>query len=194
MRNALERLGHAPPARSNPRPAPDSAGKRRRFVRDGEVPVEKHTLARVAAPRTVSSPRTGAAARSVHFSDEDNGELSRLRRHVAEEKLRAEEAERQMAGLRNTQSDLMTRISLADAQVLQLKGQLAERENQLAQMEQKLHTVTDALRTQENEVQKLEARLEAQETPRPRKPAKSYVLAQEEAGKNEPAPVKWWKD
>lgn len=89
---------------------------------------------RLAAPqpRTLAEPRPGGGnARAVHFSDEDNGELTRLRRHLAEEKLRAEEAERQLAETQATQRGLMTRAGHADVLVRELKEKLTERETHL---------------------------------------------------------------
>ncbi|WP_025861408.1 hypothetical protein [Acetobacter papayae] len=196
MLNALERLGQSARARPAARQPVEPTGKRRRFVRDGEVQVEKHTLGRTAAPRTLAEPRPGGGnARAVHFSDEDNGELTRLRRHLAEEKLRAEEAERQLAETQATQRGLMTRAGHADVLVRELKEKLTERETHLGRAAREIKILREKLEVAEAEVELLRTRAERQPAPAPAAPAaRRYELSVEEAENGGPQPVKWWKD
>lgn len=193
MLNALERLGQSARGRSSTRQSVEPTGKRRRFVRDGEVQVEKHTLGRVAAPRTLADPRPGGGnARAVHFSDEDNGELTRLRRHLAEEKLRAEEAERQLAEMQASQRGLMTRAGHADVLVGELKEKLTERETHLSRAAREIKALRERLEVAEAEVELLRERVESQPAAAPA--ARRYQLAVEESDNGGPHPVKWWKD
>lgn len=196
MRNALERLGHSARSRQ-PAPAPQSRpvaenanNKRRRFVRDGEVQVEKHSLARTT-PRTVALPRVAGSSRAVHFNEEDNSELSRLRRHLAEEKLKVEDSERQLADLQAAQRGLTTRIGHADALIAEQKGKLAEREAELAQAGREIRAGRRQMEVLEAEVADLRRQLEAKPRGRPRKELEVVEDATAEA---EPQPVKWWKD
>jgi hypothetical protein len=193
MLNALERLGQSARGRPSTRQSVEPTGKRRRFVRDGEVQVEKHTLGRVAAPRTLADPRPGGGnARAVHFSDEDNGELTRLRRHLAEEKLRAEEAERQLAEMQASQRGLMTRAGHADVLVGELKEKLTERETHLSRAAREIKALRERLEVAEAEVELLRERVESQPAAAPA--ARRYQLAVEESDNGGPHPVKWWKD
>ncbi|MCH4093501.1 MAG: hypothetical protein LKE96_04205 [Acetobacter peroxydans] len=193
MLNALERLGQSARSRPSPRQSVEPTGKRRRFVRDGEVQVEKHTLGRAAAPRTLAAPRPGGGnARAVHFSDEDNGELTRLRRHLAEEKLRAEEAERQLAETQASQRGLMTRAGHADVLVRELKEKLTERETHLNRAMREIKALRERLEVAEAEVDLLRERVESQPAAVPA--ARRYELAVEESENGGPQPVKWWKD
>ncbi|MFT8676351.1 MAG: hypothetical protein ABF791_10840, partial [Acetobacter sp.] len=162
MRNALERIGHssAGAGRAAARPTPDAA-KRRRFVRDGEVPVEKHLLGRASAPRTAASPRLGGSARAVHFSDDDHSELSRARRNLAEEKLRAEEAERQLADLQAAQRGLVTRLGVAETLVRDVQAKLAERDAALAQSARDLRATQQMLAKREADILVLNQQVEA---------------------------------
>ncbi|MBO1323723.1 hypothetical protein K2X14_00965 [Acetobacter sp. TBRC 12305] len=221
MRNALERIGPSSGGRSSARTTPDTT-KRRRFVRDGEVPVEKHLLGRATAPRTAASPRLGGSARAVHFSEDDNSELSRVRRNLAEEKLRAEEAERQLNELQATQRGLVTRLGVAETVVRDAQAKLAEREAALAQVGRDLRVLQQTLAEREAEIATLSQQVEkaraatrkaAQTVPdaaqdaapnapqaeaAPARPKarrrRTYVLAQDEAESEGPSPVKWWKD
>lgn len=197
MRNALERIGHSARSRQSaptPQPRPASAenanNKRRRFVRDGEVQVEKHSLARTT-PRTVAMPRAAGSSRAVHFNEEDNSELSRLRRHLAEEKLKVEESERQLADLQAAQRGLTTRIGHADALIAEQKGKLAERDAQLAQAGRDIRAGRRQMEDMEAEMASLRRQLEAKPRGRPRK---ELEPVEEVAAEAEPQPVKWWKD
>lgn len=197
LRNALERLGSPSRARAGtPRPASDPAqGKRRRFVKDGDVQVEKHSLARTT-PRTLAMPRTGTTSRAVHFSDEENSEVSKLRRQLADEKLRFEDAERQIESLQTTQRGLETRQAHADIMVRELKSKLAEREEELTEAGRALRSAQRTVKALEEEMQALRKKLEARPRGRPRlKPLETVeedeVLVVEN---DEPQPVKWWKD
>ncbi|MFE8872392.1 hypothetical protein ACE4RV_04350 [Acetobacter persici] len=198
LRNALERLGAPSRARAGtPRPAADPAqGKRRRFVKDGDVPVEKHSLARTT-PRTLAMPRTASTSRAVHFSEDDTTEVSRLRRQLADEKLRFEDAERQVESLQTAQRGLETRQAHADIMVRELKAKLAEREEELTEAGRALRSAQRTVETLEEEMQALRKKLEARPRGRPRlKPLddedEDEVLVSAES--DEPQPVKWWKD
>ncbi|MCI1242772.1 hypothetical protein GOB83_02445 [Acetobacter fabarum] len=195
MRNALERIGHSARPRSSaapqPRPAAESANnKRRRFVRDGEVQVEKHSLARTT-PRTVAAPRIAGTSRAVHFNEEDNSELSRLRRQLAEEKLRAEESDRQLADMQAAQRGLTTRIGHADALIAEQKNKLAEREAELALAGREIRAGRRQMEEQEAEIAALRRQLDAKPRGRPRKEPE---VVEAEVRVEEPQPVKWWKD
>ncbi|GCD51912.1 hypothetical protein [Acetobacter pasteurianus] len=194
MRNALERLGASHKGRSapsSPRPAADATGnKRRRFVRDGEVPVEKHSLARIT-PRTVAAPRTPTTSRAVHFSEEENSEVSRLRRLVAEEKLRVEDMERQMGEVQAAQRALQTQKGHADMMVRELKAKVAEQEAELAETGRQLRAAHRLVAERDEEIASLKRQVEAKPRGRPRR---QYELAKEETVEDEPQPVKWWKD
>ncbi|MFT9067340.1 MAG: hypothetical protein ABF420_04755 [Acetobacter syzygii] len=195
MRNALERLGHSARSRSSappqPRPAAENTNnKRRRFVRDGEVQVEKHSLARTT-PRTVAMPRVAGTSRAVHFNEEDNSELSRLRRQLAEEKLRVEESERQLADMQATQRGLTTRIGHADALIAEQKNKLAERDAELANAGREIRAGRRQMEELEAEVANLRRQLEAKPRGRPRKEPEVVEVTGHE---DEPQPVKWWKD
>ncbi len=196
MRNALERLGASPhkgraTSTPSPRPAVDATGnKRRRFVRDGEVPVEKHSLARIT-PRTVAAPRTPTTSRAVHFSEEENSEVSRLRRLVAEEKLRVEEMERQLGEVQAAQRALETQKGHADMMVRELKAKVAEQEAELAETGRQLRAAHRQVAERDEEITSLKRQVEAKPRGRPRR---QYELAKEEVVEDEPQPVKWWKD
>ncbi|MFT8862035.1 MAG: hypothetical protein ABF916_03470 [Acetobacter fabarum] len=195
MRNALERIGHSARPRSSaapqPRPAAENANtKRRRFVRDGEVQVEKHSLARTT-PRTVAAPRIAGTSRAVHFNEEDNSELSRLRRQLAEEKLRAEESDRQLADMQAAQRGLTTRIGHADALIAEQKNKLAEREAELALAGREIRAGRRQMEEQEAEIAALRRQLDAKPRGRPRKEPE---VVEAEVRAEEPQPVKWWKD
>ncbi|MFT8417686.1 MAG: hypothetical protein ABF636_02485 [Acetobacter sp.] len=198
MRNALERIGHSARSRpSAPAPQPrltaeNANNKRRRFVRDGEVQVEKHSLARTT-PRTVAMPRVTGTSRAVHFNEEDNSELSRLRRHLAEEKLKVEEGERQLADLQTAQRGLTTRIGHADALIAEQKNKLAERDAELALAGREIRAGRRQMEELEAELANLRRQLEAKPRGRPRKePEQADVVVAEVQA--EPQPVKWWKD
>lgn len=196
MRNALERIGHSARPRQSaapqPRPAAENANnKRRRFVRDGEVQVEKHSLARTT-PRTVALPRVAGSSRAVHFNEDDNSELSRLRRQLAEEKLRVEDSERQLAEMQAAQRGLTTRIGHADALIAEQKNKLAEREAALALAGREMRAGRRQIEELEAEMAALRRQLDAKPRGRPRKEAEQQ--AEVEVTADEPQPVKWWKD
>lgn len=199
LRSALEKLGAPSRARAGtPRPAADPAqGKRRRFAKDGDVLVEKHSLARTT-PRTLAVPRAAGTSRAVHFSDEDATEVSKLRRQLADEKLRFEDAERQLETLQTAQRGLETRQAHADMMVRELKGKLAEREEELAEAGRSLRSAQRTVEALEEEMQALRKKLEARPRGRPRlKPLEDDVEAEDDvlvAEVDEPQPVKWWKD
>ncbi|WP_281700895.1 hypothetical protein [Acetobacter malorum] len=198
LRNALERLGSPSRARAGtPRPAADPAqGKRRRFVKDGDVQVEKHSLARTT-PRTLAMPRTATTSRAVHFSDEENSEVSKLRRQLADEKLRAEEAERQIESLQTAQRGLETRQAHADIMVRELKGKLTQREEELTEAGRNLRSAQRTVEALEEEMQALRKKLEARPRGRPRLKPLEAATEEDEVlvvENDEPQPVKWWKD
>lgn len=197
LRSALERLGSPSRARGGaPRPVADpTQGKRRRFAKDGEVLVEKHSLARTT-PRTLAIPRAASTSRAVHFSDEDATEITRLRRQLADEKLRFEEAERQIESLQTAQRGLETRQAHADIMVRELKGRLAEREEELTEAGRALRGAQRTVVTLEEEIQALRKKLEARPRGRPRLKPLEDELDDDMlvADADEPQPVKWWKD
>ncbi|GEL51310.1 hypothetical protein [Acetobacter tropicalis] len=201
LRNALERLGSSsrPRPQQTARPSAEAAqGKRRRFVKDGDVQVEKHSLARTK-PRTLAMPGKMSTSRALHFTDEENGEVSKLRRQLAEEKLRAEEAEQQVEALQNAQKSMETRQVHADLMVRELKEKLQQREAELAEHARELRSVQREIAALEEEKEELRKKAEARPRGRPRtRPVEEYAMAdevrEEELDVEEPQPVKWWKD
>lgn len=203
LRNALERMGasggRARPQQSASRPASDPMqGKRRRFVKDGDVQVEKHSLARTT-PRTLAVPKTFSTSRAVHFSDEENGEVSKIRRQLADEKLHAEEVERQLEALQQTCKSMETRQVHADLMVRELKAKLLERDAELSEQARALRSVQRELAQKEEEAQELLKKLEAKPRGRPRirsleEPKDIELVEVEDLEDGEPQPVKWWKD
>lgn len=198
LRDALERLGSSSRTRpqTTSRPAADPAqGKRRRFVKDGDVQVERHSLARTT-PRTLAMPRTATTSRTAHFSEEDGTEVSKLRRQLADEKLRSEDAERQITALQTTQRGFETRQAHSDIMVRELKSKLAAREEELTEAGSNLRSAQRTVEALEEEMQALRKKLEARPRGRPRlKPleeggAEKVLVADDD----EPQPVKWWKD
>jgi predicted nucleic acid-binding Zn-ribbon protein len=127
----------------------------------------------------------------VHFNEEDNSELSRLRRQLAEEKLRAEENDRQLADMQAVQRGLTTRIGHADALIAEQKNKLAEREAELALAGREIRAGRRQIEEQEAEIAALRRQLDAKPRGRPRKEPEQVDA---EANVEEPQPVKWWKD
>ncbi|NHO28563.1 hypothetical protein GOB82_00615 [Acetobacter farinalis] len=200
LRNALERLGASSRAKGQPAPRPAAAGgdqaqgKRRRFVKDGDVQVEKHSLARTT-PRTLAMPRTVGTSRSVHFSEEESSEMSRLRRQLADEKLRSEDAERQITALQTSLRGFETRQAHADLLVRELKGKLAEHQEVLTERDRALRNTRNTVETLQEEIEALRKKLEARPRGRPRlKPAEAEEEDVLVMAEDEPQPVKWWKD
>lgn len=201
LRNALERLGAPSRAKphSSPRPSVDNAqGKRRRFVKDGDVQVEKHSLARTT-PRTLAMPGKMATSRAVHFTDEENTEVSKLRRQLADEKLRAEEAEQQIINLQSVQKGMETRQVHADLMVRELKEKLQQREQELADSGREVRSLQRDLAAMEEEMDGLRKKLEAKPRGRPRLNPQTEMATLDEVREDEilddePQPVKWWKD
>lgn len=203
LRNALERMGasgaRARPQQSAPRPTSENMqGKRRRFVKDGDVQVEKHSLARTT-PRTLAVPKSFSTSRAVHFSDEENSEATKIRRQLADEKLRAEDAERQFDALQIAHKSLETRQVHADLMVRELKATVLERETALDELNRVLRGLKRDLELKDEEIQELQKKLDAKPRGRPRlrplEDAASETVQGESARKeDEPQPVKWWKD
>ncbi|GBQ82525.1 hypothetical protein AA14337_2370 [Acetobacter malorum DSM 14337] len=158
--------------------------------------VEKHSLARTT-PRTLAMPRTATTSRAVHFSDEENSEVSKLRRQLADEKLRAEEAERQIESLQTAQRGLETRQAHADIMVRELKGKLTQREEELTEAGRNLRSAQRTVEALEEEMQALRKKLEARPRGRPRLKPLETAAEEDEVlvvENDEPQPVKWWKD
>ncbi|MGO3518503.1 MAG: hypothetical protein ACTINM_08455 [Acetobacter cibinongensis] len=205
LRNALERMGAGGPARSRPqqpsqRPAADNAqNKRRRFVKDGDVQVEKHSLTRTQ-PRTLAVPKTFTTSRAAHFSDDEAGEVSKIRRQLAEECLRAEDAERQLENLQSAQKGMETRQAHADLLVRELTAKLQERDAELSEQSRMVRSLQRDLERMEEEAQDLRKKLEAKPRGRPRirpvvaEAAELDAEQDDDISADEPQPVKWWKD
>ncbi|WP_048838524.1 hypothetical protein [Acetobacter cibinongensis] len=205
LRNALERMGAGGPARSrqqqpSQRPAADNAqNKRRRFVKDGDVQVEKHSLTRTQ-PRTLAVPKTFTTSRAAHFSDDEAGEVSKIRRQLAEERLRAEDAERQLENLQSAQKGMETRQAHADLMVRELTAKLQERDAELSEQSRMVRSLQRDLERMEEEAQDLRKKLEAKPRGRPRirpvaaEAAELDAEQDDDISADEPQPVKWWKD
>lgn len=150
--------------------------RKRRFVRDGDVPVEHHTLNRGPARTTVSH--------NIETLDP-----SRQTREVDELKLARDIAERRVHELEAAQRSLETRLGHAEMLVTELKQTVATRDLELAD------------RTSELAQERLAGKAAVQEI---RNLRQQIRLATEKSSLSEPVeedrdengqqPVKWWKD
>lgn len=204
LRNALERMGAQGGGRARPQQsatrtgAETLQGKRRRFVKDGDVQVEKHSLARTK-PRTLAVPKTFTTSRAVHFSEEENGEVSKVRRQLADERLRAEEAEHQLEAAQQACKSMETRQVHADLMVRELTAKLQERENELGEQARLVRSLQRNLAQKDEDIQELNRKLDAKPRGRPRtrpvtEAPQEVVLVEDGLAEGEPQPVKWWKD
>lgn len=130
FRQALERLGKgkprgpgapkAPQAKARPVRQADPTQRRRKFVQDGDVRVEHHSLT------------TGRASpRVLHAQPEDRGEAEQLRHKIQFEQKLREEAELRLSEAQAQIRSLTTRIGHADVIAAENKTKLAERDAEI---------------------------------------------------------------
>lgn len=149
--------------------------RKRRFVRDGDVPVEHHQLARTSARPVAAS--TGA--------DE-----VRLNKALENERRARGDAERQIHDLEVAQRSLTTRLGHAEVLMAELKQTLAVRDQELAD------------RTAELVRERATVQQAAEEIRALRKQIRKSSARNESAGihddvptdENGQQPIKWWKD
>lgn len=187
---ALNRMGsHKSSSRPAPRPAPSSRpsdssssslrtphegsqARKRRFARDGEVPVEHHSLSRTQSRTATLNPAAPTLSGKAL---------------EAEKRARAD-AERQVQELETARRSLTTRLGHTEMLLAELKQTLAARDTELADRTAELAARNADYEACQQELRALRQQLKA--TPRTEKPK----TAREPAVSAEPEPVKWWKD
>jgi len=215
LRQALDRLGRSRSPAANPAPrkpaerpqaatqgnaqhhshAFDHAQRRRRFVQDGEVVVERHALTR---------PARAVSAQSPH--EDQHAELERAQEALRRELRRREDAERLLTEANTTIRSLETRAGHADMRLDEMR-KLADRANEdLLALRAHVRTIElerdgllDAKQTLEVQVARLaEAELVTAEVASPvraRKvaaPRRAAAVRAPDVTEDEPEPVKWW--
>ena len=206
LRSALERMGSSHQSRAQAVQRAQGDGnqlRRRRFVKDGDVQVEKHSLAGIK-PRALASVQASGTARTVHFSSGSTGdsELVHLRRLLATEKKRVEEASRLIEDMQHTNKALTTRQVHADLEVTELKVKLEEAETKVVAQTRIIRGLQWDLERCEEEMHGLRKRLDAKPRGRPRKEVSAAPVVEKDfesesnadVTDSEPQPVKWWKD
>lgn len=204
LRSALERMGssHHNYSQSMQRSQGDTTqAKRRRFVRDGDVPVERHSLP-VNRVKSLPAVKVSGTARTVHFSDHGEGELSKLRALLALEKQRADDAERRLEEMQHVNKTLETRQVHTTLEVTELKARVEGADSKISDQVRTIRGLQWDLERCEEEKLTLRKRLEAKPRGRPRKvelssEVKKSVVSnkkQHDITDDEPQPVKWWKD
>ncbi|AHI26047.1 hypothetical protein [Komagataeibacter swingsii] len=190
FRQALERLGKGKPAprsaggvktpaaKARPARQADPTQRRRKFVQDGDVRVEHHSLA------------TGRATpRAIHAQQEDRGEIEHLRHKVQFEQKLREQAELRLSEAQAQIRSLTTRIGHADVIAAEHKDRLAARDAELLAARADLFNAREENSQLREEVTRLKSRQRTVET-RPT-PAQA-TTPQDETPADEPEPVKWW--
>ncbi|MBV1831434.1 hypothetical protein HNW77_14360 [Komagataeibacter sp. AV436] len=191
FRQALERLGKGKPAPrgpSTPKAVPakarpvrqaDPTQRRRKFVQDGDVRVEHHSLT------------TGRASpRVLHAQPEDRGETEQLRHKIQFEQKLREEAELRLSEAQAQIRSLTTRIGHADVIAAENKTKLAERDAEILSLRAEIYAAREEADRLREEASRLKARSRAVEnrivSARPPQPGDDAT------DPNEPEPVKWW--
>ncbi|GBR02191.1 hypothetical protein [Acetobacter oeni] len=149
--------------------------RKRRFVRDGDIPVEHHNFSR-------SQPRATPFAAAETALPQNNRALE------AEKRARAD-AERHAHDLEVSQRSLETRLGHAEMLLTELKQTLATREMELADRTAELATERASRQALRQEMKSIRP------SPKPAsvkesRPETGHIVA----GTGEPQPVKWWKD
>lgn len=182
FRLALDRLGHKKdPVASNSRlkrAPPDH--RRRRFVQEGQVIVERQALTRV-----------GDRATGGHLDDHPD-EISRLRAALRQEQRRADDASKEVNDLKNQYRTLETHVAHDKFHIKELAATVEGHEK-------KLHEAELTIRRLEVENRDLCRRLELSSLTVPKikkvqragPQARKLPLAQEVPSQK---PVRWWKD
>ncbi|WP_338422272.1 hypothetical protein [Acetobacter musti] len=145
--------------------------RKRRFVRDGDIPVEHHSLSR-------SQARAAPAVSTEATAPQNNRALE------AERRARAD-AERQIHDLEVAQRSLETRLGHAEMLLTELKQTLATRDMELADRNHELAAERAAGRAAQQDIKSLRQQLKTTSPKEDRAEA---------SANDEPQPVKWWKD
>lgn len=171
------RRNESEPLRLSSRPTMESTGqmRKRRFVRDGDIPVEHNSFSRSPSR---PSPLTSSG---------DNG-VKTANKTLENEKRARQEAERQVHELEAAQRSLETRLGHAEVLVSELKQALATRDMELADRNVELRNERAAMQQVLAEMREL--RQKAKKSPRQLQ-FSDDALGQDEEGQQ---PVKWWKD
>lgn len=190
FRQALERLGKGKPAprgaggaktpapKARPARQADPTQRRRKFVQDGDVRVEHHSLA------------TGRATpRAIHAQQEDRGEIEQLRHKVQFEQKLREQAELRLSEAQAQIRSLTTRIGHADVIAAEHKGKLAAQDTELLAVRAELFNAREENSQLREELTRLKSRQRAVET---RSTPAQAAAPQDETPADEPEPVKWW--
>lgn len=189
FRQALERLGKgkprgpaapkAPQAKARPVRQADPTQRRRKFVQDGDVRVEHHSLT------------TGRASpRVLHAQPEDRGEAEQLRHKIQFEQKLREEAELRLSEAQAQIRSLTTRIGHADVIAAENKTKLAARDAEILSLRAEIYAAREEADRLREDAGRHKARNRVAEN--------RVVLARppqagnDEADPNEPEPVKWW--
>lgn len=190
FRQALERLGKgkprssgtptkAPQAKARPVRQADPTQRRRKFVQDGDVRVEHHSLT------------TGRASpRVLHAQPEDRGETEQLRHKIQFEQKLREEAELRLSEAQAQIRSLTTRIGHADVIAAEHKTKLAERDAEILSLRAELYAAREEADRLREEASRHRARNRVTENRIA--PAAPPQTGDDAADPNEPEPVKWW--
>ncbi|MGY6768771.1 hypothetical protein [Komagataeibacter xylinus] len=189
FRQALERLGKgkprgpaapkAPQAKARPVRQADPTQRRRKFVQDGDVRVEHHSLT------------TGRASpRVLHAQPEDRGEAEQLRHKIQFEQKLREEAELRLSEAQAQIRSLTTRIGHADVIAAENKTRLAERDAEILSLRAEIYAAREEADRLREEASRLKARSRVAENRMA--PARPPQADDDATDPNEPEPVKWW--
>ncbi|QHC35874.1 hypothetical protein [Komagataeibacter xylinus] len=189
FRQALERLGKGKPrgpaapkaaqAKARPVRQADPTQRRRKFVQDGDVRVEHHSLT------------TGRASpRVLHAQPEDRGETEQLRHKIQFEQKLREEAELRLSEAQAQIRSLTTRIGHADVIAAENKTRLAARDAEILSLRAEIYAAREEADRLREEASRHRARSRVAENRV--MPARTPQAGNDEADPNEPEPVKWW--
>ncbi|WP_242010043.1 hypothetical protein [Acetobacter conturbans] len=164
--------------RLSPRPAQDSSGqfRKRRFVRDGDIPVEHNPFSRAPARATLSVS-----------GDSDTKVANRA---LENEKRARAEAERLVHELEMSHRSLETRLGHAEVLVSELKQALATRDMELAERTVELENERAAVKLAHAEIKAFRQQTKSTSV-KPKSGSNDAEIAVDEDGQQ---PIKWWKD
>ncbi|KAB8124766.1 hypothetical protein D3W54_11885 [Komagataeibacter medellinensis] len=192
FREALERMGKNRPApargtgggkpkQQQQRPARqvETVQRRRKFVQDGDVRVEHHSLS------------TGRATpRAMHAQQEDRSETDQLRHKVQFEQKLREQSELRLSEAQAHIRSLTTRIGHADVIAAEHKDKLAAKEAEMLALRAELYAAREETAQLREELNRHKTRTRSTAENRPA-PASQPAAAASPA-EAEPEPVKWW--
>ena len=191
FRQALERLGKGKPSprgtgggktvANKPRPArqADPTQRRRKFVQDGDVRVEHHSLA------------TGRATpRAIHAQQDDRSEIEQLRHKVQFEQKLREQAELRLSEAQAQIRSLTTRIGHADVIAAEHKNRLAAQDAELLSVRAELYNANEENSHLHEELNRLKAKQRTVET-RTAAAQPPAAAPDDATPADEPAPGRW---